>query len=188
MRSTINRFPLVMKTVALLTAVITTVLAVSCRIWAWGWILPIAITFGTTCYHFSMRLLVGWIVPYVTKSIDPNCRWFQPRPWEASFYTALSVKNWKRKLPTYSPEQFDLSTNTLSQVIRNTCNAELVHEVIILFSFLPLTFTAWFGSFPVFLITSLAAALFDSIFVIAQRYNRPRLVRILKKRRPSNIE
>ena len=62
------------------------------------------------------------------------------------------------------------------------CGAELVHEVIILFSFLPLLFTIPFGAFPVFLITSLLAAMYDSIFVVAQRSNRPRLVRILQKK------
>lgn len=188
MNTTSNKFPLVMKTTALLTAIITVALNVLYHIYAQKWMLPAAISFGTTCYHFAMRLLAGWIVPPIVKPIGPNCRWFQLRCWEPAFYAALKVKNWKGHLPTYAPEQFDLKINTLSQVIHNTCNAELVHEVIILFSFLPLLFSLWFGEFPVFLITSLAAALFDSIFVIAQRYNRPRLMRILKKRRPDNLE
>ena len=188
MNTSTNRFQAVMKTTALVTAVVTVMLAVLCCCFDRKWILPAAISFGTTCYHFSMRLLVGTAVPVMVGSIDPICWLFQQRSWESSLYTALRVKNWKGKLPTYAPEQFNLKTNTLPQVIRNTCNAELVHEVIIIFSFLPLLFSHWFGAFPVFLLTSLAAALFDSIFVIAQRYNRPRLMRIFKKRRLDNIE
>lgn len=42
-------------------------------------------------------------------------------------------------------------------------------------------FTIWFGSLEVFIITSCLSALFDSIFVIMQRFNRPRLMRLVKK-------
>ena len=62
------------------------------------------------------------------------------------------------------------------------CGAEIVHEIIMVLSFLPLLAIPVFGAFPVFLITSVLAALFDGVFVMAQRYNRPRLVRILEKK------
>ena len=39
----------------------------------------------------------------------------------------------------------------------------------------------WFNSFWVFLITSVAGALFDLMFVIMQRYNRPRVIRMAKR-------
>ena len=45
-----------------------------------------------------------------------------------------------------------------------------------------LLFSLLWGAFPVFLITSLLAAAFDSCFAVMQRYNRPRLVRILEKK------
>ena len=91
------------------------------------------------------------------------------------------MKNWKKRLPTYDPRQFSLKENTAQQVVRNMCGAEIVHEVIIVLSFVPISFSFLFGEFPVFLITSILAALYDSIFVIVQRYNRPRLIRILNK-------
>lgn len=188
MNATVNRFPFIMKAAALTTAALTITLIVLCRIFDYRWIFAAAISFGTTCYHFSIRLVIGWIVPMLTACISPSCWWFQEHRWESSVYEALKVRHWKGKLPTYAPEQFDPRANNLHQIVRNTCNAELVHEVIIVFSFLPLTFAFWFGEFPVFLITSLASAAFDSIFVIAQRYNRPRLMRILKKRRSVDIE
>ena len=61
------------------------------------------------------------------------------------------------------------------------CGAEVVHEIIMLCSFLPLLMVPLFGEFWAFFITSLLSALFDSLFVMAQRYNRPRLERIAHK-------
>lgn len=177
-----NMFPVVMKATAALTGVVTAVLAVLYHILLQSWLLTVAISIGTTFYHFAMRLLVGAIVPQLTKNVDPDRPWFRPRSFEAPLYRKLNVKRWKGHLPTYDPSQFDLTQNSLSQVVRNMCNAELVHEVIMVLSFIPLFFAIPFGDFPVFLITSVCAALYDSIFVMAQRSNRPRLVRILRKK------
>ena len=99
------------KFVLVTMAIVTGMLFVLSCLFDWKWVLPTAISFGTTCYHFSMRLLVGWIVPFTAKSFDQNCWWFRPHHWEPAFYAVLKVKNWKRNLPTYAPEQFDLKTN-----------------------------------------------------------------------------
>ena len=171
-----------MKRTALITSIITAVLSILHRFYPYGWILSCAISFGTTAYHFCMRLLVGYSVHRITHySFDYRSRWFSPRKWEATVYRFLRVKRWKQGMPTYDPSAFSMKEHTLEQVIRNMCGAEIVHEIIIVFSFIPISFSLLFGDFPVFLITSLAAALYDSIFVIIQRYNRPRLVRILNK-------
>jgi hypothetical protein len=53
-----------------------------------------------------------------------------------------------------------------------------------LLSFLPLLAAIPFGAFPAFLITSLAAACFDTVFVIMQRFNRPRLIKLIQKGDP----
>ena len=172
-------FPVVMKSLALSTAVITLVFVILCRFLRAGWLLTAAISFGTTAYHFCMRLAVGYLIPKLP--FDPQHPWFRPRKWEPALYKALRVKQWKGKLPTYDPGQFSLKTKTREQIICNMCAAELVHEGIVLLSFLPIAFSSVFGAFPVFLTTSLAAAAFDSLFIIAQRYNRPRLVRLLAK-------
>ena len=166
-----------MKTAAAVLAVVTTVLIGIYLHTSNGGVLAAAISCGTTCYHFAMRLLVGHLVPPV-KGTSP---WFRPRRWEAPLYRFLGVKNWKRRLPTYDPGQFSLKENTAQQVVRNMCSAEVVHEIIMLCSFLPLLAVPLFGAFWVFFITSLLSALFDSLFVMAQRYNRPRLERIAHK-------
>jgi hypothetical protein len=128
-----------------------------------------------------MRLLVGTIVPHCIKSPMAR-RWFQPKGFEAGLYKKLNVKQWKDHMPTYDPASFSLRENSLEQVVHNSCVSEAVHEVIILFSFIPILFTLLWGALPVFLITSILAALFDSCFVIMQRYNRPRLLRIISKK------
>ena len=83
-------------------------------------------------------------------------------------------------MPTYNPTLFSLEDNSLEQIAKNMCQAEVVHEVIILCSFLPMLFAIPWGEFWVFFITSLAAAIFDSVFVMLQRYNRPRIMKLLK--------
>lgn len=171
-------FPLVMKSTAAGTALLTALFALLYHNLGCSWLLSVAITFGTVCYHFSMRLLVGAVIP---NSFQYNSVWFQPLPWEPLLYKKLNVKAWKKHIPTYEPRLFSLEENTLEQIVANMCQAEVVHEVIVLCSFIPVLFALIFGSFWVFLITSVCSAALDLVFVCLQRFNRPRLVRILQK-------
>lgn len=177
-----NTFPLVLKATAVVTALAAAVLALLFRAFSQGWMLTAAISLGTTCYHFAMRLLVGLLVPmWFRNRLDHRHWWFHLRKWEPTLYRVLKVKRWKNHTPTYDPSQFSLADNTLEDILHNTCSAELVHEVIILYSFLPILLSKIFGEPEVFCITSTLAAMFDGAFVAIQRYNRPRLVRILEK-------
>jgi hypothetical protein len=56
-----------------------------------------------------------------------------------------------------------------------------VHETIAVLSFLRLVATRWFGSFAVYLVTSVLTALLDLMFVAMQRYNRPLVVRLAER-------
>ena len=179
-------FAQVMRITAIGCLSATVILALLYRTCGLGWILAAAITTFTTFYHFAMRLIVGWIVPPCVKH-PMDCRWFQEKTWEQNLYRVLKVKRWKDRMPTYSPGSFSLKENTMQQIVDNCCVAEAVHEVIVLFSFVPLGFACWWGTFPVFLITSLLAAAFDGCFVIMQRYNRPRLIRILTKKEAKGL-
>ena len=184
-----NHFPLVMKLVASGTFFITILLILGYYFFPFDWLLACTISFGTTAYHFVMRLAVGYLIPKLTNyDFDYHHRWFQPRNWEPALYKKLDIKNWKGQLPTYAPEQFSMKENSLHRVIQNMCGAEIVHEIIMVLSFLPLLTVPVFGSFPVFLITSILAAMYDGIFVMAQRFNRPRLVRIYEKKEASAHE
>lgn len=138
--------------------------------------MPFAITFGTFFYHFAMRLLVGYIVPLCCSGkINSESKYFSEKKWERKLYKALKVKAWKDKMPTYAPESFSLEKHSLEEIIDSTCVSELVHLVIAFLSFIPLLFAIPFGEFVVFFCTSIAACCFDILFLIMQRYNRPRL-------------
>ena len=177
-----TKFPILMQSIAALTSGVTLLLLLQFRHTKTDWALTAAISVGTTAYHFLMRLAVGFVVPKVTGyRFDYRKSWFQPRKWETAFHKKLKVKQWKGHLPTYAPSQFSTKSNSVLRVIQNMCGAELVHEIIIVLSFLPLLTVPVFGSFFVFLITSLLAALYDSIFVMAQRYNRPRVVKVYER-------
>ena len=144
-------------------------------------VLALAVTAGTTAYHFCMRLVVGTVVNQLPGNWrDWHHFWYQPCVFEAPLYRFLRVKKWKKHMPTYVPEQFDLKTHSADALLQAGCQAEVVHEVIMVCSFFPLFFIRFFGAAPVFILTSAAAALFDSTFVIIQRFNRPRLVRLLE--------
>lgn len=140
----------------------------------------LAITLGTCFYHFAMRMFVGAAWSPFQKH-DPTSRWFEQKPFEKSLYKALRVKTWKQQMPTYDPASFEMTTHTLEEIAQAMCHSELVHETIAVLSFVPLLFVGIFGAFPAFLITSLAAAAFDMMFVMMQRYNRPRVMTLIKR-------
>lgn len=142
----------------------------------------LAVTFGTIFYHLAARLAVGGLVnAKYHDRMDFTKPWFAEKPFERGLYKLLRVRKWKRWLPTYNPESFDLKRCSPQEIVQTSCQAEIVHEINMPLSFVPVVFTVWFGSFWVFLITSCAAFLFDGIFVVTQRYNRPRLLRLMKR-------
>ena len=146
--------------------------------------LSLAITMGTTLYHFAMRLVVGFFYDRIMNNkADLSRWWYQPKGFEKRIYNWLNVKNWKGIMPSYEPELFDPQKHTWNEIAQAMCQAELVHETIILLSFVPILFAKLFGAMPVFLITSFLAAAFDMIFVIMQRYNRPRVIRLAEKKK-----
>ena len=95
--------------------------------------LTIAITFGTTAYHFIMR----WVVAFIYNSIMHN--------------RADYRKHWYQG-----------------------------HETIVVLSFVPIVAGHWLGGYLAFIITSILAAMFYMMFVIMQRYNRQRILKLIK--------
>jgi len=152
-------------------------------------ILSFAVTMGTIAYHFVIRLLVGHLVDGIMHNqADYTKKWYQIHPFEEKLYRKFNVKKWKGKMPTYNAELFSLENKTLDEIVQVTCQAEIVHEINVLISFLPLLASLKFGSFAVFLITSVLAACYDMLFVIIQRYNRPRLVRLARRQSTVKIK
>lgn len=146
----------------------------------------LTITAATTFYHFAMRLAVGTVVDMLTKNgINCESRWFCEKKFERKLYRFLGVKRWKHFIPTWEPQKFSLEHNDMKKIIENMCAAEIIHEIIIVLGYAPILFS-FFASDPedyiwIFAITSFFAGCCDAFFVILQRYNRPRIVKIYNK-------
>lgn len=142
----------------------------------------LTISFGTTAYHFVIRLVSCLIIDSIFhNNIDYHRWWFDEKPFEKALYKRLNVRNWKRKIPAYNPAYFNMSRHSAKELIGATCEAEIVHELIVVLSFVPLLFSIYFDSFAVFMLTSIGAAAVDLVFVIVQRYNRPRFIKLMNK-------
>lgn len=140
-----------------------------------------AITLLTASYHFDTRLIFGYIIPLFKHKINPNSKYFKVKPLELKFYNFINVKKWKNNAPTFNEDEFNIKIQSPKSLLINVCNSEIVHTVNLFLSFVPLIFSVWFGSFWVFFITSVIAFFIDLQFVIIQRYNRNRLVKVLQK-------
>lgn len=143
----------------------------------------LAITFGTIAYHFNVRLIIGTLLDLIMKNrADYTKKWYHVGNFEMKVYQKIKVKKWKNKMPTYNADLFDASKHSWEEIIQAMCQSELVHETNVIFSFLPIIASIWFDSFGVFLITSILSAMFDLVFVIMQRFNRARILKMKAKR------
>ena len=160
-------------------AVLTVIFTLIYRISGPGWTESCAITSGTFTYHFWMRLAVGIITDKIMHNrADCSKRRYQQRGWEPKLYKILRVKRWKQYVPTFAPEYFSPQLHTWDEIAQAMCQSEIVHIICAVLSFVPLLGAIPFGALPVFLLTSIAAALLDAAFVAVQRYNHPRILHL----------
>ena len=102
-------------------------------------VFTLLITFGTIFYHFVMRLLVGFVIDRLLDNhVDYRRRWFQVSDTEQKLYKKLKVKQWKGKMATYNPSCFDNKIHSWDEIAQAMCQAEVVHEVNIVLSFVPI--------------------------------------------------
>lgn len=146
-----------------------------------GVLLWTGITFFTIMYHFWVRIIMGNVTKLFT--ITYKQWWFKERSFEKGLYKLLKVKNWKDKALTYNPESFSLKNHSLEEIANTMSKSEVDHWINELIALSTVLFSLWWGQFWVFFLTALAACVFDAQFIIIQRYNRPRIVRLLEKRK-----
>lgn len=174
------------KTITVVTAVLALIFFILYKAYLTTLWFSLTITFATMFYHFAMRLTVGRAVDLITKDgINTQSRWFCETKLEKKLYKLLQVKKWKHFIPTWKPQNFSLEHNDMKKIIKNMCAAEIIHELIILLGYASLLFS-FFTPDPksyifIFVITAFFAGLCDTFFVILQRYNRPRMVRLYKR-------
>lgn len=104
--------------------------------------------------------------------------------WEKKLYAMLRVAKWKDKLPDMSKKLPDMqakriATASLQEIdglLRETCVAESVHWVEILLGGGCLAISPGIGG----LIWAVWTLLGNLPFIVIQRYNRPRLMKLKK--------
>ena len=142
----------------------------------------VTITVGIALYHFAMRLFIGSVVNLIMKNkADHNSIWFCEKRFENKLYKLIRVRKWKKYLPTYSPVTFDTTQKTVKEIVGATCQAEIVHEIIMVLSLVPIALIPLLGGAAAIIITSFLSVLIDLTFVILQRYNRPKLIRVMER-------
>ncbi len=144
-------------------------------------ILWIGITAFTILYHFWGRIILGNVSKLFRKHINYKHWWFKERKFEKKLYKILRVKEWKGKALTYNPEQFSLKDNSLEAIANTMAKSEVDHWINELISISTMFFGFIWGEAWIFILTAILAMIFDSQFIIIQRYNRPRVIKLLEK-------
>ena len=144
-------------------------------------ILWTGITAFTIMYHFWVRIIMGNVSKLFKNKINYNQWLFKERKFEKGLYKFLRVKDWKGKALTYNPESFSLKEHSLEEIANTMVKSEVDHWINEVISLSTVLFSIIWGQFWIFLITAIAAMIFDSQFIIIQRYNRPRVLKILEK-------
>lgn len=151
-------------------------------------ILWTGITAFTIMYHFWVRIIMGNVSKLFKKHINYNQWLFKERKFEKRLYKLLRAKEWKGKALTYNPESFSLKEHSLEEIANTMTKSEVDHWINEAISLSTLLFAIPWGHFEIFLISAIVAMIFDSQFIIIQRYNRPRIVKILVKDKKELIE
>jgi glycosyl-4,4'-diaponeurosporenoate acyltransferase len=149
--------------------------------------------------------IVAWLVIHLAvaagfsalplRHFGADACWFRPRSWERNgdlYARAFRIRSWKRHLPDGAPmlgqlgfpkrHLADTSSDYLRSFVAETCRAELVHWIIL--GFAPLFFL-W--NKPGVGVLMLAYAAAENLPLIAtQRYNRFRILRVIRKRGATN--
>lgn len=138
-------------------------------------------------------LLLGVASHFVGQALprhwfDPSCFAFRMHDWEknGSFYRKIRIRQWKDKLPDASKVASDMyrkeissapSEEHLQRLIEESCVAELIHKLLILFSLGVIRI--WKGKNG--WICWLLCLLGNLPFIFIQRFNRPRLQALLSR-------
>ena len=141
----------------------------------------VGITAFTITYHFWGRIILGNVSKLFRKHINYKQWWFKERKCEKKLYEVLKVKKWKGKALTYNPEQFDLKENSLEQILNTMTKSEVDHWINEAISISTMFFGLIWGETWIFVLTAIAAMIFDGQFIVIQRYNRPRVIKIIEK-------
>ena len=143
-------------------------------------VLWIGIVTFTIMYHFWVRIILGNVSKLFRKHIRYDQWWFKEHKFEKGLYKILKVKKWKDKTFTYNPRDFDVKNKPLDEIANIMAKSEVDHWINECISLSTLLFIIPWHQPIIFIIQALAAMIFDSQFIIIQRYNRPRVIKALQ--------
>ena len=134
----------------------------------------------------ALAFLGGELLP--RKNFDYTTFPYRPYHWERNgeIYEKLHIRAWKDRVPDMSRQVKTMFAKKLvnprdpeytRRLILETCVAELVHRVLFLLS--PIFAQYMTGVYAD--LAMLVYALGNLPFILIQRYNRPRLVRLMEK-------
>ena len=157
-------------------------------------ILWTGITAFTIMYHLWLRIIMGNVCKLFKKHLTYDKWWFKERSFEKKLYKLLRVKKWKDRALTYNPQLFVIKDYSLEEIANTMSKVEVDHWINEIISLSTLSFGLIWGNFWIFLLTAIIAMLFDAQFIVIQRFNRPRIVKIMEiekklfdKRKKQNI-
>lgn len=133
----------------------------------------------TVFYHFGLRIFMG----EVTKRFNFNYKhpWFKERAFEKKLYKWLKVRKWKDKVLTFDPSTYDFKNRTPEQLATTMAKSETDHWINEMISVTSMFLALVFGYWQVFVVSAVAAILFDAQFIVVQRYNRPIVLRLMDR-------
>jgi len=146
-------------------------------------------------FWIIIHMISGYLSHLIPETIyRPSSTLFKPQWWEKNgkiYEKLFLIKRWKDKLPEagefFRLHPFNkkhlLSTDPayLNRFLLETCRAEMAHLLPIVFLPLSFPFNPPIGDS----IMALYAFLANIPFIMIQRYNRIRLLRIASKKSPS---
>jgi len=139
-------------------------------------------------YLFGVSVIgffVGRILP--KEWFDPSLFPYKPHDFEngGKYYDKFKIRKWQNKLPDMSkifkkimpPKQMSRmpSKEELTLMLQETCIAEWEHKTVLLLGLYCIFIWQGMGG----IIVSLLYTLGNIPFIIIQRYNRPKLMRVL---------
>lgn len=132
-----------------------------------------------------LSFFLGRLLP--KQWFHPDHHPYLPFRWEhgGRVYNRLHIKSWQTKLPDMSKivtgmmprkEISEANLQILPRMVQETCVAEFIHVILCFTGLHCLSLWKGLGGFMITTLNTLA----NLIFVVIQRYNRPRLVHLLK--------
>ncbi|MEE0060746.1 MAG: hypothetical protein UE295_07960 [Acutalibacteraceae bacterium] len=156
----------------------------------------IAICLLLIVFLISINVILPWLIRFIVpkRLFNENMWLFKERKFEGRFYRKIKINKWKNKLPDAeklihfqrSCLPYNIDKSYINRFITECCIAELGHLSVGIAGFssvflaLAFPYEIRFIAILIFLFFSILDLFTQALFIIIQRYNRPRLIKLRK--------